>query len=816
MKFINSYVRMILILLLLNLLSQNFANAFTIKNKSGFATIESFNSEKKINLKKVTSRAEVTKLEKKLEINSISGNKIKRLSKKTAGTGDITTTTISCETGVMKKVCGIFKLNFKPIKIQKQTSESGVKIVTVTLPDFNLANLTKGSKIEKLVNQIGLSSLSLTNSEASIAYDGIYGAKLHSEINFLNVGTKVDLIASSSSGSSVAFFAGVNAKFKLFQEIAKKFLGKLIDEKKFDENNPFSYFSDSDIFLLISYNGVDFDKLKSWKPQYYDKVARGEEKSFIKIQSSIRLNDNPDSKVIQFLKKYLPKELNLSVRFNEESIRSEIALTDLDFGNKLKISKAAIFLDILPTKNPQLEFGIRGVLSFPLKGTTLTLEGDLLVTPISAGFRFKMIGVISSVFGIPRLHFGNFRLATSFSYANGVPTYFKADSEISIGLNCYKQNTFVGDKTCIKAVGGVGIDILNPTGNYFYLTVSTLSFSQIANAFAGTESKPVNVPKMLEESLKLPQGFFVSFSGKEIKENNINIKTGFFLKATIQIFSKSAELEFAIQPSLTSLSFKAKISILQPINFGKFLTVENSSDKNKGPLMDFGLDTKDGISITGELDGALTIFGLRVVTKLSFANNFFKFFISGNIKTFLAQLEGEVRIESSGFIVGVKGSLDVGSLKDIVKYIVKKFIDKIKSKSSFRFVESFSDAKSNVPEKKLPQPSSKPAVAPSPPPAQKLSLSDRFKNKIKDKVQGLIDKGTIFDIKKISFDFKLDTTTTDITPDTKKLIMKVNIDAIIMGKDKNFKIDWDFNSKSNTMENIFNAAFKKAEEEESY
>jgi hypothetical protein len=143
-----------------------------------------------------------------------------------------------------------------------------------------------------------------------------------------------------------------------------------------------------------------------------------------------------------------------------------------------------------------------------------------------------------------------------------------------------------------------------------------------------------------------------------------------------------------IDPSLDSANFSAKVFILQPINIGNFLSINNSSDKNKGPLLGFSFKTNPILWVSGEIDGAV-LFGIEVVTKISLENDFLKFFISGNIfGLFSAQFDGLLKKESSGFTLNIRGELQFGdSLKSIVKEVIKRFIDKIKPGHRFTQME---------------------------------------------------------------------------------------------------------------------------------
>jgi hypothetical protein len=67
------------------------------------------------------------------------------------------------------------------------------------------------------------------------------------------------------------------------------------------------------------------------------------------------------------------------------------------------------------SKPQDVELGVQGILTLPLKSTTLILTGEIVLRPADAGFEFKMDGMISKIFGLSRLHIGNIELM-HFSY----------------------------------------------------------------------------------------------------------------------------------------------------------------------------------------------------------------------------------------------------------------------------------------------------------------------------------------------------------------------------------------------------------------
>jgi hypothetical protein len=782
-------------LIIVCFLAESFANASSFKNKYEYRSSEGSKLERKY--KHSNKLAAENTSERERMVNSLKmkyRSQIKKLKTKIKKYEEKmgTMQEISCETDGVKEACNILNLAMTAGQVFQKKEVSKVHIITVSYKEFKLSELTNQiakTGIQNIIKSIGLDTIVLKDSELSIAYGDRFAGKISTTIEYLGNDITVDVIGVKNTDTSKGLVLGIGSRFKLFVDIMKKFLGDGFAE---DANHPLNLFEESDIFLMVSLGKVDFDKLSSLKPSYYDKVVDGisTDKTFVKIITNIRLKAPGDNKMLDFLKKYvMPGELTLSVKFSSEHIKGEIATGGILFDNGVELKKVSTYLEANLTKKPaQLTFGLKGVLSLPLKSTTLTLTGDIKIEPTQAGFEFKMDGVISHVLGLRRLHIGNLGLELKFLYTGGAPSMFRFNGELAVGLDCYEANIFIGDDYCIKAEGGFGLNVTEPLENYFYFKINSVTFSKIANALAGTKESVVAIPAMLEDSIKLPEGCFVSFAGKEVEVNdNITVKQGFFFKGLIEVFQKQAELEIVIDPTFDDANFKAKVDIRQAIVVGDFLTIYKSKEeKTKGPLMKFGLKTSPTLFVSGKIEGAFTLWGIEASTKIHFENDYMKFQFSGSLFDFFpANIEAEFKKEQKGTTFHVTAKFDLkGKVKDLIKSLAESLLKKIKDKlfGASRFVQ--------VNRLRM---------------KRNKGFFDFLKktyHKGKEFYQLLKNPGEILDITGIEFDLFYDSTQLKKKQDPSQLVVKLSINATVLGKPKNFTVDFDFNKKAESLQKI--------------
>ena len=126
----------------------------------------------------------------------------------------------------------------------------------------------------------------------------------------------------------------------------------------------------------------------------------------------------------------------------------------------------------------------------------------------------------------------------------------------------------IGDESCgtpLVATGFVGIDVITPANNYYYVNIQgSTTVSTILSAFCIS----ISVPAPLAES-GFPHGFISSFSlaGVELPHVPLSIPQGYRLNGTLNILGLEASADVTIGLP-NGIEFAAA---LPPINVGDLL-----------------------------------------------------------------------------------------------------------------------------------------------------------------------------------------------------------------------------------------------------
>ena len=209
----------------------------------------------------------------------------------------------------------------------------------------------------------------------------------------------------------------------------------------------------------------------------------------------------------------------------------------------------------------------------------------------------------------------------------------------------------VGKKSCghvLTAEGYIGINMLNPDSNYFYVDIGSVTFQKFFDAFCINKT----VPKPLGDS-GFPNGFRASYSilGKDLPHAGINIPIGVCVRGTLNFLGLESYADIRIQPPL-----KIKVEIkLPPLKIGRFFKMYRSStDKKEGPYLNAEISlTKFPIF---EAICFVEVFNISVESKLLISASKYELKISGKfLKAFEARLHiaanYSIKILTAGFLV---------------------------------------------------------------------------------------------------------------------------------------------------------------------
>ena len=188
----------------------------------------------------------------------------------------------------------------------------------------------------------------------------------------------------------------------------------------------------------------------------------------------------------------------------------------------------------------------------------------------------------------------------------------------------------IGDSACtapITAAGFVGIDIITPTQNYYYVNIQgSTTFRTILNAFCIN----INIPAPLAQS-GFPRGYISSYSiaGVELPHVPLSIPLGFRLSGTLNILGLEGSADVTIGlPNGIDLSVA-----LPPINVGGELLqmFESTSNRSLGPSLTAYIDLLPIPTVNIQARGYLCVLGICVNTSLIITDTQYLFNIQGNM-----------------------------------------------------------------------------------------------------------------------------------------------------------------------------------------
>ena len=192
----------------------------------------------------------------------------------------------------------------------------------------------------------------------------------------------------------------------------------------------------------------------------------------------------------------------------------------------------------------------------------------------------------------------------------------------------------VGKQSCghvLTAEGYVGVNVINPSENYFYADVGPVTFQKFFDAFCIN----VNLPKPLGDS-GFPNGFKISFSllGRELPHARIIIPSGYRLRGTLNFLGLEAYANIYIQlPTRINVEIR-----LPPLIIGGVLKMYKSrSDTTAGPYCNVDITTKRPPKV--EASVFVKVFGISIETKLLITSSKYQLEITGKfLKLFEARL----------------------------------------------------------------------------------------------------------------------------------------------------------------------------------
>ena len=312
--------------------------------------------------------------------------------------------------------------------------------------------------------------------------------------------------------------------------------------------------------------------------------------------------------VAQFL---LGENAQLDVRGTIASATSFTLFAGVDFGAGIVMSQAGFEIKGGTTNS----VGIVGAID--LSNPDITLTGRVFLSTSGVVLEMTMSGCWENAFGTSFLDICS--LQASVAMIPGVTL-----TGLSLGGEVH-----LGDDSCgtpLVATGFVGIDVVTPTQNYYYVnfqgstTVGTILSSFCIN---------IAVPAPLAQS-GFPRGFMPSFplAGVELPHVPLSIPLGYRLSGTLNILGLEASADVTIGLP-DGIDFAVS---LPPINVGGLLVMYVSdSDQSKGPFLTADIDLLPTPSVNIQASGYLSVLGISLATTLSITNTQYIFSIQGRM-----------------------------------------------------------------------------------------------------------------------------------------------------------------------------------------
>ena len=149
--------------------------------------------------------------------------------------------------------------------------------------------------------------------------------------------------------------------------------------------------------------------------------------------------------------------------------------------------------------------------------------------------------------------------------------------------------------------------MINPSDNYYYAKITSITFQELFNAFC----LDVTLPRPLAES-GFPDDVQTSFSllGKELPQVDLSIPAGLYFKGSLNILGLRAYTEVKI-----NLPKKISVKVgLLPVNIaGLFKMYVSRTDKSRGPFLYVDISTSKAIF---EASGFVELLGMSAEVKL--------------------------------------------------------------------------------------------------------------------------------------------------------------------------------------------------------
>ena len=284
--------------------------------------------------------------------------------------------------------------------------------------------------------------------------------------------------------------------------------------------------------------------------------------------------------------------------------------------NKLKLSDKITLqsagLEIVAGKIPRI--GLKG--SVQLNKPPLLFTASISASTKGLTLKLSVSNCWKKAFEVEWLTLCDFTGSVDFAPPTGI-VGFAFGAKIHLGYpNSGHQ---------IQAAGYMGVNIIYPIANYYYVKFTRVTMGSLLKAF----NIRFTLPKPLADS-GFPEGFLSSFSalGQNLPDAHLSIPPGYRLKGTLDILGFRASADITIDlPKLIDVNVA-----LPAIRVGNLLAMyASASDARKGPYLKAKVQLLPNQYVNIEAKGYLKVLGIALQSSLKITNSHYMYSISGKI-----------------------------------------------------------------------------------------------------------------------------------------------------------------------------------------
>ena len=308
-------------------------------------------------------------------------------------------------------------------------------------------------------------------------------------------------------------------------------------------------------------------------------------------------------------------------------------------------------------------FSVKIAAEMGISNPPITLIGGfhLKFPQAQVAMEFAMRGCWENAFGISILDMCDFFISVSILPGSPLPG-------VAFGVTVK-----IGEERCfvLEATGFFGINPNDPTDNYFYVRVNSLTFQRVVDLFC----VDIQLPSFLD-NIGFPDGFITSYAAKTIALNHVGvvIPKGFYFRGTINIFGWTVESDMTMNPP-DHIDVYARLGPLT-LAGGLLKMYESHSVTSRGPYLQVIVQSVPRV-FSAEASGYINVLGIEVEAILSVSSTGYEISVYGDI---FGVLEAELMIRASiGNILdasfnasGRIGTSTLQCIQDAVIDLIKK------------------------------------------------------------------------------------------------------------------------------------------------